>query len=367
MYSILEVGSSPVTIEKPDLRVILGYWWTALVFVQLILFFASSRAECGSVALAKTPLHHLGAIWTFIAVVVSAACWTEWVMWFKFQPQNQDSDRPWYKPFTCWFLMSMTIVNITDICTDSLTVGVMVATHSCASSGIPDVWRQVVEQSWLPCFIPLWSLALVAWLTTAGQFAVALVVGYRNTSQSAIAEAADLLGFEIVLQCIECPSGALVNDHDVAGPGDVESKCPSGALVNDHNAEGPRDVASKLNAADMRVTKFILRTLFENCLQLHVQITTVALSVALTGWQQGSILMMIFAASALCSMACALADVPQMMADANEAGSHWTKVVIWTSVFAAVFFFAYAVAKFWAVFYCEFAAMNLSGCVVLKF
>jgi len=381
-------------------KAILGCWWTALVVVQLILFLASSRAECGGSALAHAPLHLLVAAWSFIAVVLAAACSTESMMWFEAKPNDGDPHRPWYKPASGWFLMSLTIVNITDICTDSLTVGVMVATHSCEGSGIDDAWRQVVSQSWLPCFIPLWSLALAAWMTTAGQFVAALFVGCNEPSSSAIAEVADLLGFEIVYQCIAYPNfndgpgdgehspipsspesdpnpsaaPMIAQDRESSGIGQCRYAARSLTLHEQEFAEdtgepssGKECDSSEWHAEDGRVAKFILRTLLENCMQLHVQITTAALSVALTGWQQGSILMMIFAASALCSMAYALADVKLMVKYAFKAKSPVTVVVIWTSVFAAIFLFGYAVAKFGGVFYCDYAAMNLSGCVVLDF
>mmetsp|Transcript_15158 Transcript_15158/g.33808 ORF Transcript_15158/g.33808 Transcript_15158/m.33808 type:complete len:153 (-) Transcript_15158:46-504(-) len=114
------------------------------------------------------------------------------------------------------------------------------------------------------------------------------------------------------------------------------------------------------------MTKFFFRILAENAFQLHVQITTVALSVALMGWTDGAEAVLY---SIALSTVMLLYKLGQTLADVqtiwNVVDDSVLRAGIASGVVLALLVVSYALAKIWALFQCPDHVLNLSGCVKL--
>mmetsp|Transcript_100586 Transcript_100586/g.230885 ORF Transcript_100586/g.230885 Transcript_100586/m.230885 type:complete len:126 (+) Transcript_100586:2-379(+) len=114
------------------------------------------------------------------------------------------------------------------------------------------------------------------------------------------------------------------------------------------------------------ITKFFFRILAENAFQLHVQITAVALSVALSGWTDAADRMLF---SIWLSTAMLVYKLRQTLADLETV---WRavqdpvlRVALCSGVGLALLVVSYALAKIWALFECPDHVLNVSGCAEL--
>uniref|UniRef100_A0A7S4LPC2 Solute carrier family 40 protein n=1 Tax=Oxyrrhis marina TaxID=2969 RepID=A0A7S4LPC2_OXYMA len=285
--------------------------------------------------------------------------------------------------------MPSTLLNVADLCTDALSAGSMIASSFCEGCRMEEAWgcawsnfcqlaswtttcmlcRQVVLQSSLPFHMPLWVLALVAWLLTGLQFGAAL----SNWEESP-SVVFDALGFETLSDFwkeVDTKRAAEAGMASEAAEARKDLEVMAGrAGMAAHEAGSASDASEQDNerAAIARfVTKFFFRLLAENAFQLHVQITTVALSVALMGWSDAAEMMLysigISAAMLIAKLAQSLADLRMIWQDVTDPV---LQVMIVGAVVLTLLVVVYALAKIWALFWCPDHIFNVRGCAEMN-
>uniref|UniRef100_A0A7S4LPQ5 Uncharacterized protein n=1 Tax=Oxyrrhis marina TaxID=2969 RepID=A0A7S4LPQ5_OXYMA len=289
--------------------------------------------------------------------------------------------------------MPSTLLNVADLCTDALSAGSMIASSFCEGCRMEEAWgcawsnfcqlaswtttcmlcRQVVLQSSLPFHMPLWVLALVAWLLTGLQFGAAL----SNWEESP-SVVFDALGFETLSDFWKDADArrearASTAEYVLIAPTMTLAESMAMPREKVMAREEARARASearerKERAAIARfVTKFFFRLLAENAFQLHVQITTVALSVALMGWSDAAEMMLysigISAAMLIAKLAQSLADLRMIWQDVTDPV---LQVMIVGAVVLTLLVVVYALAKIWALFWCPDHIFNVRGCAEMN-
>jgi len=211
-------------------------------------------------------------------------------------------------------------LNIVDVYTDAMAAGAVWAAHFCSESRLDSAWTQVVQQSAMPVYVPLWLLMSLAFCAGWVQLAIASI----GLSQNGLAVSADLVGFETMADFLS-------------------EKNPS------------RD-----NSAESRTLgKFVFRLVAENLMQLHLQLSTVGLSLSLVGWDSAAESMLVsVGVSGFFVLAKLIQAAPVVC-----KGGPGAVVVLGIPTLGLV---GYAAFKFWALFYCADHLVNVTGCVELE-
>jgi len=293
-----------------------GLFWPIALIVcsQLgVLIATAATAECKGPGLAKA---HPG-VWDWVAGLVLAAvavdagvgCCSGWRCGYFMSGWK----------FSYFMTVFFTGLNVLDLYTDAMAAGSIFASHLCSASQMDSTWLQVVEQSTLPFSVPLWLVAALAFCAGWLQFLMALTVPDYA--------AADLVGFETI----------------------------AAAISTERQAEDPDKVA----------TKFVLRLFAENLFQLHVQLSTIALSLALVGWDDAAETMMVSVGlSAVFLLAKLAQSVPGVVKQYSMIPEAQCMIGIYG--IATLLLVGYAVLKFWALFQCPQHVVNISGCAELE-
>uniref|UniRef100_A0A7S4GKY1 Uncharacterized protein n=1 Tax=Oxyrrhis marina TaxID=2969 RepID=A0A7S4GKY1_OXYMA len=284
-------------------------WSFGLILMQFVVLTGSAHgASCAGAGLAQAPLWVwpliagccLFAFGTELAVLTSAPSWQ-----FKFS-----------------YTIPSTVMNIFDVCTDALAAGVMLASYNCEDCRLEAAWKQVAAKSALRVNIPLWSIALFAWLATLPQFLIPLFTDSHNSFVDL-----DLLGFETI-------------------------------------ASLPEKTSDANSTQERFMFKFFLRLLAENAFQIHVQITIAGLSIALTGWTSAVYMMLVSIGTSsvmLLFKLCQLAPDVFAVFEMNKR-DRFGKIVFFNGLLAAFVVVAYALAKILALFVCPQHLLNYNGC-----
>mmetsp|Transcript_62721 Transcript_62721/g.168220 ORF Transcript_62721/g.168220 Transcript_62721/m.168220 type:complete len:279 (-) Transcript_62721:60-896(-) len=203
------------------------------------------------------------------------------------------------------------------------------------------VLREVVSQSVLPFHVPLWAVALFAWCFGGVQMLGAAAL-LSTGKPYATAAAADLMGFE-TFPLLMAP------DADAEELSEAERK----------EADGQANGRTGM--------KFLFRLFLENIFQLHLQITTLGLSLALVGWDDAARNMVLsIALSSLFLIKKLVEAAPVVGADLmNPAALVGQKVCSGSLCICTTLLVAYAAAKFWALFGCPQHLLNVTGCAEL--
>mmetsp|Transcript_59722 Transcript_59722/g.128681 ORF Transcript_59722/g.128681 Transcript_59722/m.128681 type:complete len:123 (+) Transcript_59722:3-371(+) len=113
--------------------------------------------------------------------------------------------------------------------------------------------------------------------------------------------------------------------------------------------------------------KFMLRLLAENIFQLHLQLTTLGLTMALVGFDSAAQLMLLSALFSGASLVQKLLQYSSTILDIFhqlEKPIH-LKVILFLATVATVVLVSYAALKFAALGWCAQYLLNVTGCVVL--
>eukprot|EP00451_Oxyrrhis_marina_P013077 CAMPEP_0204307790 /NCGR_PEP_ID=MMETSP0469-20131031/121_1 /ASSEMBLY_ACC=CAM_ASM_000384 /TAXON_ID=2969 /ORGANISM="Oxyrrhis marina" /LENGTH=340 /DNA_ID=CAMNT_0051287177 /DNA_START=18 /DNA_END=1040 /DNA_ORIENTATION=+ len=321
-------------------------WLVALALAQCgVLVAACVLADSHGPGLAQYPAWMLGPV---AAVALSAVVWEVGVVRAA--------------GFRCKVLVTLpsTALNVVDVATDSLAAASVIAAASGDSSKLEDAWRLVTDQSALPFHTPLWLLAILAWLAGGLQFALAFVsvLAYKD---GFAATGADLMGFETFALLSEGQRTEEEQDEN------EEQRTEAEQRAIDARRRGAE------SQADFRVlVKFLLRLLIENLFQLHLQLTCIGLSVALSGWTGAARSMLLSVSiSAFFLTMKLLQAVPTMASILAGTATYRDKPVseriMWVGVpcVPTLLLVVYAAAKFWALFQCPQHLLNVTGCVEL--
>uniref|UniRef100_A0A7S4GNA7 Solute carrier family 40 protein n=1 Tax=Oxyrrhis marina TaxID=2969 RepID=A0A7S4GNA7_OXYMA len=331
---------------------------TRQILVQLVLILAASIGTLGRSA---GGVRRSGAgvaaypQWTLAVIAIAGA--------MAFATEAHQCCEAGYLVWGMAMTMPSTVLNVADICTDALSAGSMIASSFCEGCRMEEAWRQVVLQSSLPFHMPLWVLALVAWLLTGLQFGAALL--NWEASPSVVFDA---LGFETLSDFWKAVDAKLLSEAWLSDDAQL-SEALMGYQQRLSDAQAlMRARTRNENAAIARfVTKFFLRLLAENAFQLHVQVTTVALSVALMGWTDGAEMMLysigISAAMLIAKLAQSLADLRMIW---QKVTSPVFQVMIVGAVVLTLLVVVYALAKIWALFWCPDHILNVRGCAEMN-
>uniref|UniRef100_A0A7S4GKK5 Uncharacterized protein n=1 Tax=Oxyrrhis marina TaxID=2969 RepID=A0A7S4GKK5_OXYMA len=300
-------------MQKDDASRLLRVWSAGLILKQVVLLIGPAiGVSCAGAGLAQAPLW----VWFHIAGWCFFAFGTELLVC---------GDRPACQS-NFSYTMPSTVLNIFDVCTDALAAGVMLASYNCEDCRLEATWEQVAAKSALPVSIPLWSIALLAWLATLPQCLMPLYISSARDDQFI---GFDLLGFETVA-----------------------------------SATRRKKHLERNSTQERFMFKFFLRLLAENAFQIHVQITIAGLSIALTGWTPAVDIMLI---SIYTTFVVLLFKFCQLWPDfwlvfESFKSDMPAKVVFLNVLLAAFVVVAYALAKILALFVCPQHLLNFDGC-----
>mmetsp|Transcript_25132 Transcript_25132/g.57104 ORF Transcript_25132/g.57104 Transcript_25132/m.57104 type:complete len:299 (+) Transcript_25132:85-981(+) len=295
-----------------------GLFWPIALIVcsQLgVLIATAATAECKGPGLAKA---HPG-VWDWVAGLVLAAvavdagvgCCSGWRCGYFMSGWK----------FSYFMTVFFTGLNVLDLYTDAMAAGSIFASHLCSASQIDSTWLQVLEQSTLPFSVPLWLVAALAFCAGWLQLALGVIIHEGNEYGKA-----DIVGFETIAATVSTPA----------------------------DVEDPARVA----------LKFTLRLLAENVFQLHLQLSTIGLSLALVGWDEAAGTMMGSAAvSAVFLLGKFAQAIPVLTKELNRGGAF---VCVVLPGIATLLLVGYAVLKFWALFQCPQHVVNITGCAELE-
>mmetsp|Transcript_10738 Transcript_10738/g.23331 ORF Transcript_10738/g.23331 Transcript_10738/m.23331 type:complete len:342 (-) Transcript_10738:54-1079(-) len=328
---------------RPQLKT----WWAGLMLFQLgILVSALALADASGPGLAKYPTGMMAwvggvayGVMVFELGAVSAAGWPVGVGVLKG--------------------LAGTVMNVVDVGTDGLSAVSIIAASWSDVSRLEDSWRAVVSQSILPCHVPLWLLAGCAWSAGGLQF-LAAWGALMLQEDWAPALAADLMGFE-TLTFLAAEAAGGDDDAEEQRTEEEQDELDAGRRVVEIDA-------------DARVwVKLLLRLLIENLFQLHLQLTCIGLSVALSGWSGAARSMLLSVSiSAFFLTMKLLQAVPTMTSILAGTAAHIRHDPIESRLcyvgvpcVPTLLLVAYAAAKFWALFQCPQHLLNVTGCVEL--
>jgi len=328
-------------------------WLAALILLQLVfLGAASAMADCRGAGLAECP----SSLLCLAGAVALAAAGTELQL---------------VRPVCSWgrlATLGLTVFNVFDIFTDSLSAGVIVATHLCEESKMDEAWLQVVEQSVLPTTLPLWVVACAAWASGGLQLVLAVfLLATRGGTGTSVAGAAvaDVMGFETLAAGVTDPK--LLRDDDNASAANAEDEASTAEIPMDNATWQEREQAR----GTALLVKFGLRLGAENLFQMHVQLTSVGLSLALVGWNLASQKILVSAAFSVGFLLTKCYQFAPGIVDIAQRANFSQGNVF--GKFSFVFLFAlpiilvpiagvYGILKFVAIFMCPQSLLNVTGC-----
>jgi len=350
-------------------------WWVVLLLIQPALVYeASHQAACG-VGLADCP----SSLFFASAAVATLATLTE--LWAA--PRA----RSWGRVLSCMF----TWLNILDVCTDSLFLGVVIASENCSSCMIDDLYSRMTSLPTSEGDNGLFTKrAIVTWLVASMQFCgAAYAIWWRKKFQLG----SDLLGFEI-LACCELDSfqqqeeprkqgassghggdeqtddpllfGAEVGEETLCcTPGYLQVQLDDDTVPEDsfvgQGSSDPGCVAVMFR--DRLVAKIWLRLVLENALQLMLQTKLIGLSVNLVGWNTPTYKMLGFTTISAFFLFLKSCEAAPILRDRLEKGSGTTALWLYRCVAFSLFCILLVnIAIYVALFACPSHVLLINGC-----
>mmetsp|Transcript_78536 Transcript_78536/g.179711 ORF Transcript_78536/g.179711 Transcript_78536/m.179711 type:complete len:325 (+) Transcript_78536:30-1004(+) len=316
---------------------VLGFWWLVMVTMQVgFVFGAANLSQCRGGGLPEYPTYLL-AIGGVVALAAAG---------FELQLADLDS---------CWvFIRALfTIANVLDVATDSLGYGQVVASTSCGDDSLEQAWQQALEQSDFAINMPLNDLAMWAWILSGVQFVIAflmlLVIFFSDEEVNSDEEETEVPMFVGDLLGLDCLAG------------DLNTK-----------EGGNEEDVSMIRS----ILKLVFRLLCETLPQLHLQISTLSLSLSLEGWNQGawqtlasvafSLALVVLKPKELFTVVLFIGErVQKIPTDYNCCGVFGFLLLI-IFIIGVVFLEVVACIKFVAIFGCPQHVWNLNGCVEIS-
>jgi len=327
----------------------LHYWLVAVILLQWAFFVATAfMADCRGAGLAESP--------SLLLYLASATALTAALTESQLVKSCCSIKRLATLAFTAF--------NFFDSFTDSLSAGSVVASHFCEESKMDEAWLQVVEQSLLPVSIPLWVVACGAWAAGGLQIALVIYMAGISDRREQKATVADLLGFETLATAV-IDKGVLLDDPTDDG----DAVAGEAELLDEPTNDADRAVGESKELSDDQKSsmmfKFALRLVAENLLQMHVQLTTVGLSLALAGWSSATLKVLLSAAMSATFLTVKFVQtVPAVRGMWAEPGYPVEAKCIFIAfpVSLTVVLGVYGIGKFMALFVCPDSLLNMSGC-----
>jgi len=230
-------------------------------------------------------------------------------------------------------MLALTFVNCLDLGTDSITAASVIAAHRGGNSKLESVWGEVLSQSLLPCHVPLWIVTVLVWCSGGFQMLMAMQA-FDESPNADFSLGAGYLGFQAIA----------------------------------HNSK--REICNEDDAKRQRSARFhqfLVNVVAKNLLQLQVQLTTGALSIALAGLREGEYGVLFSCFMGWLAMAGAFAGaLPSMVGIVKDTTAPiYEKLIVYMVLIASVVLLLYAVAKFVGMFSCSQHLLNVTGCVEL--